>query len=367
VLTHPLITRSIETAQKRVELQNFQQRKRLLEYDDVMNQQREVVYSLRTFALEGGEELKGEAAKMVEKAVVRRIDTNLADADSAGDFDYRVLGQELLQRYLLMVPAFEEGGEPPTSAAEAVDAGLHSVRAAFAAKFDSLNASVVRPDGELVDVAGTVLSHVMLVVLDEKWKDHLYDLDQLRNSINYRAWGQKDPLVEYKGEAYTMFVDLMHDIYTTFTERFLRAQLVYGGPGPTGSGGPPAGGPPRAGGPGGGDGSGPTNGTGTSGGARPAKRYNALGVLEDVPADDATPGSAPSAAAEPTADDRPADRPTRKSPAPREPTLVGAGGRARPLGSIATGAATDWSTVGRNDPCPCGSGKKYKKCHGIKG
>src|SRR3712207_7366327 len=77
VLTHPLITRSIEQAQKRVELQNFQQRKRLLEYDDVMNQQREVVYSLRSFALEGGEELKGEAVKMIEKALDRRVETSL--------------------------------------------------------------------------------------------------------------------------------------------------------------------------------------------------------------------------------------------------------------------------------------------------
>src|SRR3954468_20938874 len=75
VLTHSLITRSIETAQKRVELQNFQARKRLLEYDDVMNQQREVIYSLRSFALEGGEELKGESLKMVEKAMARRVET----------------------------------------------------------------------------------------------------------------------------------------------------------------------------------------------------------------------------------------------------------------------------------------------------
>ena len=379
VLTHPLITRSIETAQKRVELQNFQQRKRLLEYDDVMNQQREVVYSLRSFALDGGEEVKGEAAKMVEKAVVRRIDTAMADVDSGGDFDFRILGQELLQRYLLMVPAFEEGGEPPASAAEAVETGLTAVRAAFAAKFESLNATVVGADGQPVDVAGPVLSHVMLGVLDEKWKDHLYDLDQLRNSINYRAWGQKDPLVEYKGEAYTMFVDLMHDIYTTFTERFLRAQLVYGGPGTSGpGGGPPPGGPsrgdgggPSGGAPGGtwsrGDG-GPTNGSG-SGGMRPAKRYNALGVLEDVPA-----GDVPSVvAAESAGGGRSAEPATRKPAAQPEPTLVGAGGRPRPLGTIGTAAApaaqaaTDWSTVGRNDPCPCGSGKKFKKCHGAGG
>ena len=70
----------------------------------------------------------------------------------------------------------------------------------------------------------------MLNVLDEKWKDHLYDLDQLRNAIHYRSWGQKDPLIEYKQEAYTMFVDLMNDIYHTFTERFLRAQIQFDPP-----------------------------------------------------------------------------------------------------------------------------------------
>src|SRR3569623_2105900 len=82
------------------------------------------------------------------------------------------------------------------------------------------------------------MSSVMLHVLDEKWTDHLYDLDQLRNAIHYRSWGQKDPLVEYKQEAYTMFVDLMSDLYNTFAERFLRAQIVIEGPqGQPGDGG----------------------------------------------------------------------------------------------------------------------------------
>ena len=89
MLTHPLITRSIEQAQKRVELQNFQSRKRLLEYDDVMNQQREVIYSLRAFALEGGEELKGEALKMVEKALGRRVETVLAEYETADGVGFR--------------------------------------------------------------------------------------------------------------------------------------------------------------------------------------------------------------------------------------------------------------------------------------
>src|SRR5574338_786168 len=108
VLTHSLITRSIEQAQKRVELQNFQSRKRLLEYDDVMNQQREVIYSLRTFALEGGEELKGEASRMVGRAIRNRVETTLADAETAEDWDLPLLEQDLLVHYLLRVPELEE-------------------------------------------------------------------------------------------------------------------------------------------------------------------------------------------------------------------------------------------------------------------
>src|SRR6185436_3896051 len=105
MLTHPLITRSIEQAQKRVELQNFQSRKRLLDYDDVMNQQREVIYSLRAFALEGGEELKGEALGLVERALARRVETNLAAYDSPEEWDYEILSQDLLMHYLVHTPA----------------------------------------------------------------------------------------------------------------------------------------------------------------------------------------------------------------------------------------------------------------------
>jgi preprotein translocase subunit SecA len=359
VLTHPLITRSIETAQKRVELQNFQQRKRLLEYDDVMNQQRDVIYSLRTFALEGAEELKGEAQKMVEKAVARRIEMAMVDVDDFGGFDFPLLGQELLQRYLLLVPALEEGAETrAASVAETVGIGVEAARLAFTAKFDGLNASVTAEGGAPADVAGRVLAHVMLGVLDEKWKDHLYDLDQLRNSIGYRAWGQKDPLVEYKEEAYKMFVDLMHDIYSTFTERFLRAQIVFGGFAPgsgeatAGAGARPAGSP---------------NGSAPGGQAKPTRRFNALGVLEDVPQEVAA-GQGSSAEADDDGGRRegaPAAVGTRP-PAQGEPRLARAGGRSQPLRPTSSAPSNvDWSAVGRNDPCPCGSGKKFKKCHGT--
>ena len=101
VISHPWLTRAIEQAQKRVELQNFQARKRLLEYDDVMNQQREVVYSLRLFALERGEELKAEARKMIEGAVERAVTLELADTERPEEYDRAGLESALLMQFLI--------------------------------------------------------------------------------------------------------------------------------------------------------------------------------------------------------------------------------------------------------------------------
>ncbi|HTE43836.1 MAG TPA: SEC-C metal-binding domain-containing protein, partial [Gemmatimonadaceae bacterium] len=333
VLTHPLITRSIEGAQKRVELQNFQARKRLLDYDDVMNQQREVIYSLRSFALEGGEELKGEALKMIDKAITHRVETTLAEYDDAAEWDFDLLRQDLLMHYLLPVPEYEAPDLRPTEEGAATSVAVDAARKAFWAKLESLDTvrdEAGQPYGD------RLLSLVMLNVLDEKWKDHLYDLDQLRNAIHYRSWGQKDPLVEYKHEAYTMFVDLMNDIYNTFSERFLKVQLILEPPTA-----PPA--PQRI--------------------EKPTKQFNAMGILEDIPSE--------SNASQPTGTDAAVDIGPAETPSPKpvtarkDPLIVGAG-RPRTLSSGNTPPANiDWSTVGRNDTCPCGSGKKFKKCHGA--
>jgi preprotein translocase subunit SecA len=330
VLTHPLITRSIEQAQKRVELQNFQARKRLLDYDDVMNQQREVIYSLRSFALEGGEELKGEALKMIEKGVTHRVETALAEYDDPAEWDYDLLRQDLLMHYLLQVPEYEKPDHRPT---DETAARTYAVEAAKKAFWDKLKSLDTMRDETGTPYGDRLLSLVMLNVLDEKWKDHLYDLDQLRNSIHYRSWGQKDPLIEYKQEAYSMFVDLMNDIYNTFSERFLKVQLILEPPAP-----PP---PPQQ---------------------KPKKRYNALGILEDIPEDEVTEPSGNGA--DGAVDIGPAEPPAQKPVARRDPAIVGAG-RTRSLSNTPVPSNVDWSTVGRNDPCPCGSGKKFKKCHGA--
>jgi preprotein translocase subunit SecA len=240
VITHPWVTSAIGQAQKRVELQNFQQRKKLLEYDDVMNQQREVIYSLRLFALEGGEELKAEALRMIDAAVERLADELIGDAPDAGVWDRGQMETEFLLRFLLTVPGITEPAQTRDRAA-LVRAAEQAGRDAFRAKLEYFREFEAQVPG----VGEQALSRIMLSVIDEKWKDHLYDLDQLRAAIQYRAWGQKDPLVEYKQEAYEMFVGLMNDLRATFTERWLKLQIEVGPPRGGTATGPAGGRPPR--------------------------------------------------------------------------------------------------------------------------
>ncbi|HXF96812.1 MAG TPA: preprotein translocase subunit SecA [Gemmatimonadales bacterium] len=310
VITHPWVTSAISQAQKRVELQNFQARKRLLEYDDVMNQQREVIYSLRLFALEGGEELKAEALRMVDAATERLVDT-VVDGDAPETWDRELIETEFLQKFLLSVPGVTDPAKV-TNRSELVRAAQEAGRAAFQAKLDYLKELSERY-GAPPNIGEQLLSQLMLSVIDEKWKDHLYDLDQLRAAIQYRAWGQKDPLVEYKQEAFDMFKGLMSDLETTFTERWLKLQIqITPEPRPgTRTATSPLGGPRR-----------PT----------------------------------PTTASKPEADGlvRP-----ETATGPQPPRTAGA----RP--ATPTPVPNPYAGVGRNDPCPCGSGKKFKRCHGA--
>ena len=303
VITGKLVTAAIESAQKRVELQNFQQRKRLLEYDDVMNQQREVIYSLRLFALERGEELKAEARRMIAGALEHTTVKFLDELGEPAHWDRQGLRTALTMQYLVTVDAIVEPAATPNKDKMVVAVKTEG-EATFTRKVEYLKAF-----GQAIGVADVdqqVLSQVMLSVIDEKWKDHLYDLDQLRNAIQYRAYGQKDPLVEYKKEAFEMFGDLMNDLRASFADRYLKVQVSADGP-------PPAE-PPR--------------------------------------------------------------RPAPIAPAPKDSTddLFAAPGRALPAAPVPVvqssvgriGApSSNLPVVGRNDPCPCGSGKKYKKCHGA--
>src|SRR6266852_5530691 len=303
VITHPWVTAAIGQAQKRVELQNFQARKKLLEYDDVMNQQREVIYALRLFALEGGEELKAEALRMVERAVAQLAGELIGDAKDAYAWDRALMETEFLLKFLVSVPGVTDPAKVRTRD-EIGRAAQHAALEAFQAKLDHFKEIEAKVGA--VNIGAQALSHVMLTVIDEKWKDHLYDLDQLKAAIHYRQWGQKDPLIEYKREGYEMFVGLMHDVHATFGERWLKLQIEIG--------------PPRGG------------ATPAPLGAAPKRRI------------------APVVASKPTADGLVSNGPPDAAAPPGLPPAP---------------ASNPYAGVGRNDPCPCGSGKKFKKCHGA--
>jgi len=319
VITHPWVTAAIGQAQKRVELQNFQARKKLLQFDDVMNQQREVIYSQRLYALEGGEELKAEAQRMIDAAVEKLADSLIADYDDPGQWDRALIETEFLQKFMVSVPGVSDPAVV-RNREELVRAAQQVSREAFQQKLGYLRD--VETKVGAANLAEQALSHVTLGVIDEKWKDHLYDLDQLREGIYYRAWGQKDPLVEYKQEAFDMFMGLMHDLQTTFAERWLKLQIEIGPPPGQGAQRPPSRGV-----------------TGPAGGLPGARRRET-----------------PMVASKPAAD----GLVTAAEPPPPSLQRGAPGGVTEPAF-----AANPYAGVGRNDPCPCGSGKKFKKCHGA--
>ena len=338
VITHALVTRSIGRAQKRVEGNNFEARKRLLDYDDVMNQQREVIYDLRLFALEGGEDLKGEIWEMIHHTMEGVFGDHLPESELAEGIEVEGLRQRMLLDLHTVLPALEDEDDPEElDREEVLRAAEDAVRESFERK--------VRTFGEHGE---RVMSFVLLSIIDGKWKDHLYDLDHLKASIGFRGWGQKDPLVEYKKEAYEMFVGLMDDLRRTVTRQFFRVRLEqrpamrlqrqrrlsYSGPADTAGGGVRAPAEPDPG-----------------GAARPRRPGR--------PEVDST-GVAASARSGAVAG------PARIGP--RGPGPAGGGdvgrlatnrGEARPKVPVTVAKAP-----GRNAPCPCGSGKKYKKCHG---
>ncbi|HYJ79615.1 MAG TPA: preprotein translocase subunit SecA, partial [Longimicrobiaceae bacterium] len=338
VITHPWITGSISSAQKRVEMQHFDQRKRLLDYDDVMNQQREVVYDLRTFALEGGEELKGEVWEMIERALPPLVDEYTLGSHPE-EWDLAGLRQRLMLDYMLRadrLPGADGAEEPFHARAELDEYVVDTAREGYHRKLEQF--------GEATDA---VLRFIMLSTIDEKWKDHLYDLDHLKASIGFRGWGQKDPLVEYKKEAYDMFEDLMRDMYASVARFAFRAQLTPAAPPPP----PPDffGGAART----------PTP-------PAPAPEYGAR-RSEPVDAEygEPEPASEPPAPARPSLGINPQAAVPQRPGRPERPAAP-----ARP--QLRTNRDPEAPRppappVGRNDPCPCGSGKKYKNCHGKAG
>jgi preprotein translocase subunit SecA len=303
VITHPLVTRSIERAQKRVEAQNFGIRKRLLEYDDVMNQQREVVYGLRNSVLDG-EDIRSRIKEMFEGAIDARINTYVPEGIRAEEWDLSGLQGEM--EALLLSPVDLKRLKETAGRDEIRERCLAAAQEAYANR-EAIFGEQMRE----------IERRVLLSVIDEKWRDHLHEIDIVKEGIYLRAYAQKDPLLEYKGEAFRMFDELMTSVEGDTVKLLYRVVPVAPQMQPQAAGGRPAGvAAPRA---------------------EPAL-VGAPQRRQPVPEAQQAVHSSVSAFGGET----PAPVPGRTRPAVRKDPRVG-----------------------RNDPCPCGSGKKYKKCCGA--
>jgi len=270
-----LISRRIENAQKAVEAQNFEARKHLLEYDDVMNKQRETIYSLRRAVLEGTDQ-KELVLEKAEEIAFELVDIYCPREQHPDEWNLTQFSNEVLNQF---------GFDPKAAGIDVAnlnhdtmaDALIEKVNARYEEKEKLFSAATLR----------WLERRILLDVVDAQWKDHLLSLDHLKEGINLRGYAQKDPLVEFKREAFTLFDDLM-DRIDKESVRFLFLM-------------------------------------------QPARPEEEAKQIE------------------------------RRQRQQQQNLQFQAGpAQAEPPKPVRAGAK-----VGRNDPCPCGSGKKYKKCHGA--
>jgi preprotein translocase subunit SecA len=306
-----MLSKQIENAQKKVEEQNFLIRKRVLEYDDVMNQQREVVYEYRDRILEG-EDMSETARLQVADAVERLVDQYLV-GDYAEDWDLEGLFTQLEQMYPVAIAP--EDVNPQTLDHAALVADLREdVIKAYEEREDELGSELMR----------YLERWILLQIIDDRWREHLHDMDYLREGIHLRGFAQIDPLVAYKNEAFEMFTALMNSIWEEFARYIFRVEVQIEG----------------------------ENGDSAA----------------QQPQPWAQPGNTSSTRNFSYAGGTAADQPSALAAAAAGGAVEGveyAEQEAELLPQIETRHVDEHDRLGRNDPCWCGSGKKFKKCHGA--
>ncbi|MFH1995483.1 MAG: preprotein translocase subunit SecA [Candidatus Omnitrophota bacterium] len=288
-IQHPWITRSIGTAQRRVEQHNFEIRKHILEYDNVMNRQREVIYDERKRIL-FGDDLKGYIYDIMEDIADYAVDTYLNEKAAVDQWDYQGLTQYLRSRFLLGLSGVDSERLDRMDIRERVVEGMKRL---YDIKEKSLGGGTMRHFEKMV----------LLQVVDTRWKDHLYGMDSLREGIGLRAYGQRDPLVEYQHEGYEMFTGMIDRIKEETLEFLFKIRAA-------------------------------------------VEDENVRSVFQ--------PSRQEMKHEEVSAFDRPVPE-TRSGVSDYEGQLIR---------ENHTPVKRDAPKVGRNDPCPCGSGDKYKKCCG---
>jgi preprotein translocase subunit SecA len=313
-IEHGMVTRAIERAQKQVEAQNFSVRKHLLEYDDVMNKQRESTYTLRREILEGKIRIddqvvdsRGYLIALAEDVLDGMLDRFVGKDVDPEEWDLPALKHEAARTFGLdqdEVDALDFEGK---RADEIGDELWALAKRAYEEKEQLIGPDVMR----------RLERDLALQIVDTQWKDHLYSLDHLKEGIGLRGYGQRDPLVEYKKESFALFQDMRNRV----EEEIVRWLF----------------------------------------GLRPVVEDEVVKPIAAVPQRKATPLTLnhPQSEAIPAfAAARPSRAEAVAAPEAPQPARVGGDDAVKTV-------RREEPKVGRNDPCPCGSGKKYKRCHGA--
>ena len=213
-ITHGMITKAIENAQKKVEAHNFEIRKHLIEYDDVMNKQREVIYTQRREIL-AGQDIRRHFAQMMDDTI-EEISSFAIEKVSAHEWDWQSIGEGILKTYgfQIDIPPQTMDRLSPESFRTLLKEKVH----------EAFDAKVAAVGDELMD---HLIKVIMLQTIDAQWKDHLLSIDHLKEGIGLRGYGQKDPKQEYKKEAYQLFMDMMARIAAETVEKIFWVQIAH--------------------------------------------------------------------------------------------------------------------------------------------
>ena len=308
-LDSKMLSKQIESAQKKVEEQNFLIRKRVLEYDDVMNQQREIIYKIRDRILEG-EDMSGTARAQISDVIARFVDEYLV-GDYVEDWDIDGLLTQLEQIYPVAI-ASEDIDENSVEREILKQELTEDAITAYDEREQELGAELMRE----------IERFSLLQIIDERWREHLHDMDYLREGIHLRGFAQEDPLVAYKNEGFDMFTALIQAIWEEFARFIFHVEVQVEGP----------------------NGDGQTFAPQQRGTARNLQFAGGGGVQPSALAA-AAAGVVPGEVAEAVryGDDEELTQPVQ----------------------VETRRVSEQEQIGRNDPCWCGSGKKFKKCHGA--
>jgi preprotein translocase subunit SecA len=314
-----MLSKQIEKAQRKVEEQNFLIRKRVLEYDDVMNEQRRVIYAYRDEVLEGksiGEEARREVANVIERTI-----DQYTPGDFMEDWDLDAMFTALGQFFPLDLG--EEDLDP-----EQVNRIVLTERITemAMARYESREESL----GE--ELMGALERFLLLQIIDERWREHLFDMDYLREGIHLRGFAQIDPLVAYKNEAFTLFGDLMNSVWADYARMIFNVEVNVEGEN------------------GGGQGASQMAPFAAAGSSTRAGRVSYSGGQSAAGAGAISAAAAAAGVGAAPSGGYPGEMTMDENMAP-------------PV--IEQRVVDEEHTVGRNDPCWCGSGKKFKKCHGA--